>query len=201
MSEHSHRTVLRLAGLLGLITLCGVLAGCGVGKDAVVQGSQYSFVSPGGKTEFFYPEGQRQAAPDLSGDSLTQPGHQIHISDYPGKVVVINVWGSWCGPCRGEAPELQQVFNQTGASGVQLVGIDVKDDRSQARDFVHANQLTYPSIYDFPARTLLALKNYPRSAVPSTIVLDRKHRVAAVYLQAVLAGDLLPEVQKLSAES
>lgn len=190
-----------LVGVLAAVLLGGGVAGCATGSDADVQGSQYTFVSPGGKTEIFYDDAHRQAVPDLSGPSLTEPNRQIDLDGYDGKVVVINIWGSWCGPCRNEAPELAQLYDQTRASGVQVVGIDVRDDQSAALDFVRDNHIDYPSIFDPPGRTLLALKNYPRSVVPSTIVLDRQHRVAAVYLQEVHAGDLLPEIQRLAAES
>ena len=175
-----------------------VLAGCGVGKDADVPGSNFSFVSPGGQLEISYPEAKRQTLPDLTGQSLEQPDQQIHVSDYPDKVVVLNIWGQWCGPCRDEAPELSTVFQQTKASGVQLIGIDVRDQRSAALDFVHDNQISYPSIFDPAGRSLLALSGYPRSVVPSTIILDRQHRVAAVYLEPVTATMLLPELRTLA---
>lgn len=176
-----------------------LLAGCATGHDAVVQGSQYEFVSPGGQTKIFYAPDQRKPLPDLSGESVTEPGRQIHLSDFAGDVVVLNIWGSWCGPCRAEAPELQQVYNQTQPLGVRLVGIDERDERAAAADFIHDNQLTYPSIFDPSGRALLPLAGYPRNTVPSTIVLDRQHRVAAVYLQALHAGDLLPELTSLAA--
>lgn len=175
-----------------------LLAGCSVGKDAVVQGSDFEFVSPGGKTEIFYPADQRQTLPNLSGDSLQQAGTTIHVSDYANDVVVLNIWGQWCGPCRAEAPELSSVYDQTKSQGVRVLGIDVRDTRSDALDFVHDNQISYPSIFDPASRTLLALNGYPRSVVPSTIVLDRQHRVAAVYLGQVTASKLLPELRTLA---
>jgi len=175
-----------------------LLAGCSVGKDAVVQGSDFEFVSPGGKTEIFYPADQRQVLPDLSGDSLEQPGTTIHVSDYAGDVVVLNIWGQWCGPCRAEAPELSSVYSQTKAQGVRVLGLDERDERSAALDFVHDNQIGYPSIFDPAGRALLALNGYPRNVVPSTIVLDRQHRVAAVYLERITASTLLSEVKSLA---
>lgn len=183
-----------IAGLL-------VLAGCSAGTDAVARGSTFEFVSPGGQTTIFYdPPDTRGTAPDLTGESLQQPGTQIRLSDYLGKVVVVNIWGSWCGPCRAETPELEKVFEQTHASGVQFLGIDVRDDRAAAEDFVRDRHVTYPSIFDPSGRSLLALNGYPRSVVPSTLVLDRQHRVAAVFLTALIASDLLPVVQRLTAE-
>jgi peroxiredoxin len=178
--------------------LAGTAAGCDADKDAVERGTQYTFVSPGGKTEFLYPADQRKPVPNLSGSSLADATKTISLSDYPGKVVVLNIWGSWCAPCRNEAPELQQVFNQTKADGVQFLGVDIKDERSSAQDFVSNNDIDYPSLYDFPARSLLSLGGIPRAAVPTTMILDRQHRVAAVYTQQLLAGQLLPEVQQVA---
>ena len=177
------------------------LAGCATGKDAVERGTDFQFVAPGGQTRIFYEGADRKRAPDLAGESVLDQGEQLKVSDFADKVVVINIWGTWCGPCRAESAELQQVYQQTAASGVQVLGIDVRDEpRSAPQDFLRDRGLTYPSIYDPSGRTLLDLSGYPRNTVPSTIVLDRQHRVAAVYLVALLAGDLLPEVQKLAAE-
>lgn len=178
-----------------------VLSGCGAGKNAVNTDADYNFVSPGGQVDFFYQPGQRKPLPDLAGASLQQPDKQIAISSFPNDVVVLNIWGAWCANCRAEAPELQQINNQTKSQGVRVLGIDFKDpSRESALDFMSDYQMTYPSIYDFAGRTLLELNNFPRSAVPTTIVLDRQHRVAAVYLHQITAADLLPEIQKVAAE-
>lgn len=185
------------------LALVGVLlAGCSIGTDAVLTGSQFEFVAPGGQTKIFYdPPERRRTVPEMSGESLMEPGRQIRLSDYAGKVVVLNVWGSWCGPCRAEMPEMQRVYELTKASGVRLLGIDVRDpNRDVARDFVRNIGVTYPSIYDPPGRALLALKGYPHNIVPSTIVLDRRHRVAAIFLMPLLEEDLLPAVRRLAAE-
>jgi hypothetical protein len=98
-------------------------------------------------------------------------------------------------------PELQRVYDRIKGSGVQFLGIDVRADaRSAPQDFVRNIGVTYPSIYDPSGRSLLALKGYPRNIVPSTIVLDRQHRVATVFLMALLDTDLQPVVQRLAAE-
>jgi len=184
--------------VLGLVAMLA-LAGCSGGKDAVVQGSSFSFVSPGGKVDITYDVSQRQTAPVLAGEDLMNEGKQLSLADFPGKVVVLNLWGQWCGPCRTEVPELESLAKQ--APGVQVVGIDVRDPARQvAQDFVRDRGLTYPSIYDPDGRVLLKLSGYPRNIIPSTIVLDKQHRVAAVFLRPVLAQDLLPVTQRLVAE-
>jgi len=178
-----------------------VLAGCSTGKDAVSQGSSFQFVAPGGKTDITYEGADRKAIPNLSGEDLMNEGQQLSLADFKGKVVVLNIWGQWCPPCRTEAPEMEKLYEQNKAAGVQVLGLDVRDsDRSAPQDFVRDRGLTYPSIYDPPGRSLLQLSGYPLNAVPSTIVIDKQQRVAAVYLRSLLASDLAPLVQKLAAE-
>ncbi|MCI2417016.1 TlpA family protein disulfide reductase [Saccharopolyspora sp. K220] len=178
-----------------------LVGGCATqGDDAVSQGSEFTFVSPGGQTRLFYPQQERGRVSGLAGESLLEPGKQIGLDDFKGQVVVLNIWGSWCGPCRSEADDLQAVQDKTASQGVQVLGVDVRDSRSAATDFHRDRQLTYPSIFDPAGRSLLALRQFPRSTVPATIVLDRQHRVAAIFLEAMLESDLLPEVQKVAAE-
>lgn len=187
--------------LVLLISAVLAAAACSTGRDAVSTGGDFQFVAPGGQTQIFYdPASARGALRTLSGESLLEPGRTIGLGDYTGQVVVLNIWGSWCGPCRAELPGLQQVYDTAKASGVAVLGIDVRDDRSAAADFVRDRGITFPSIFDQPGRSLDALSGYPRNTVPSTIVLDREHRVAAVFLTTVRATELLPVVQRLAAE-
>jgi thiol-disulfide isomerase/thioredoxin len=193
----------RAAGVCALVmaTVIGV-AGCTTGSDAVASGGTFDFVSPGGKTQIFYdPPESRGAIGALSGPDLMTDGKTTAVSDYPGKVVVLNLWGSWCGPCRAEAPQLEKVFHATRDLGVQFLGIDVRDNKQAAQDFVIDFKVSYPSIFDPAMRTVIALGgSYPTSVIPSTLVLDRKHRVAAVFLQALLVEDLQPVVERVAAE-
>src|SRR6202000_2254680 len=114
------------------VAVAGLLVGCSHGHDAVAQGGTFEFVSPGGKTDLYYdPPASRSHPGPLSGPDLADPAHQRSLDDpiFAGNVVVINVWGQWCGPCRAEVSQLQQVYNATGADGVILLGIDVRDNK------------------------------------------------------------------------
>jgi len=187
-----------------LVSAVIVLAGCSTGDDAVAQGGTFEFVAPGGKTDITYdPPDSRGRPGPLSGPDLLDPDRTISLDDFAGDVVVINVWGQWCGPCRTEIGQLQQVYDATRERGVAFLGIDVRDNNRQAAvDFVTDRRITFPSIYDPPMRTMIAFGGrYPTTVIPSTVVLDREHRVAAVFLRELLAEDLMPVVERLAAES
>ena len=185
------------------VVVAGLLTGCSTGDDAVAQGGTFEFVSPGGKTDIFYNPPDRRGKPGLiAGSDLMNPAHTVSVDDFVGDVVVVNVWGQWCGPCRAEASALQKVYDSTRSSGVAMLGIDVRDNnREAAQDFVKDRKVTFPSIYDPAMRTMIAFGGkYPTSVIPSTLVLDRSHRVAAVFLRELLAEDLQPVVQRIAAE-
>lgn len=180
-----------------------VLAGCSTGSDAVAQGGTFEFVAPGGKTDIVYdPPADRGTPGPLSGPDLMDTDKTISVDDFAGKVVVINIWGQWCGPCRTEISQLQKVYDATRDKGVAFLGIDVRDNNIDApRDFIRDRGVTFPSIYDPAMRTMIAFGGrYPASVIPSTVVLDREHRVAAVFLRELLAEDLQPVVERLASE-
>ena len=184
--------------LLAVALAALLLAGCSATKEAVATGGDFQFVAPGGQTTILYdPPESRGTVRAISGESLLHDGATVGLDDYAGKVVIVNIWGSWCGPCREEMPGLQFVQEQTGAA---VLGVDVRDERQAAADFVRDRGVTFDSIFDPPGRVLARLSGYPRNTVPSTLVLDQQHRVAAVFLTVVRVPELMPLVQRLQAE-
>ena len=186
-----------------LMALVGVLAGCSTGHDAVAQGGTFEFVAPGGKTDIFYDPPESRGRPgELAGPSLMDLAKTVSLNDFGGQVVVVNIWGQWCGPCRSEITQLQQVYDATHGDGVAFLGIDVRDSSPDAaRDFVVDRKVAYPSIFDPAMRTMIAFGGkFPTTVIPSTLVLDRQHRVAVVFLRELLADDLMPVVRRLAAE-
>lgn len=131
-----------------------------------------------------------------------EPGTDINLDDFAGQVVVLNAWGQWCAPCRAEVDDLQEVqehFEEIGTGTV--LGINVRDPNAEiARDFLKDNAVTYPSLYDPPFKTAAFLGGVPSSVIPTTVILDKEHRPAAVFLREVSAADILDVVAELEAE-
>jgi thiol-disulfide isomerase/thioredoxin len=144
----------------------------------------------------------RVAAPALAG--TTVDGKPYDIADDKGKVVVVNVWGSWCPPCRKEAPQLVQAHARLTAAkdkgpAVAFVGIDTRDpSRAAAKAYQRRFGVPYPSVYD-PSGTLLLgfADSLPPSAIPSTLVIDARGRVAARVLGGITAATLADLVQQV----
>lgn len=198
MSRAAAGAARRSALVLLIVATTAVLVGCAQEQRP----GTFTFTSPGGLDRVLYdPPETRGIVPPITGEDVVSPGAEIGTTSYPGRVVVLNVWGSWCGPCRAEAPELEAVAQATAPLGVQFLGIAVRDTRDAAADFQRDRAISYPSIFDPPGRSLLALRGFPRNVVPSTIVLDRQGRVAAVFLTAVLAPDIEPTIRRVAAEA
>ncbi len=139
---------------------------------------------------------QRTAAPALSGTSLD--GKKLALSDYRGKYVVVNVWGSWCTPCRVESPALEETYEKYQSKNVQFVGLNTHDDNAAALAFVAADKITYPSFQDPDETLLLQFKSVlPPTAIPSTIVVDPNGKVAARIIGGVTEPQLVQTLDKL----
>ncbi len=182
-----------------LTVLIALLAGCSTGSDAVdvSNGGEFRFVAgtPDGEV---IDEDDRASAPAFTGELLD--GTDFDSSSLSGDIVVINFWGSWCAPCRVETPEFQQVYADVSGDDVSFQGINVRDDRQLAQAFLDDNAITYPSVFDPRSEIALAFRDYPANAIPSTIVLDRDGRVAAVYVAVVDGDELRRVIETLDGE-
>lgn len=187
------RAVLAVLGAL-------LLTGCSTGAGAVDvnNGGQFRFVAgtPAGEV---IPAAERAAAPEFSGQLLG--GGKFSSSELHGKVAVLNFWGSWCAPCRVETPEFQQVYADVKARDVAFLGLNVKETSEQfATAFVDRAGIQFPSLYDPRGEVALAFRGYPANAIPSTIVLDREGRVAAVYTGTVSKENLRSVIDRVLGE-
>lgn len=174
------------------------LSACGEGASS--GSSQTGYVQ--GKNGFAtVKKSERQPAPDLSGETTT--GKQLDVADYKGKVVVLNVWGSWCGGCIAEAANFTKVANETKGKGVQFIGINTRDAaKSQANSYEEQHKVPYPSLFDPPGKLLL---RFPKGSlnpqlIPTTIAFDRDGKIAARAVGPLSEDGLRKMVDPLIAE-
>ena len=140
----------------------------------------------------------RQLAPRLSGTTLQ--GSQFALDDAAGNVVVLNVWASWCAPCRTESPVLARLERQLAAKKVRFVGIDETDTTTSAKRFVASAGATYPQLVDSAGALLGRLPLLPQKGIPSTLILDRHHRMAARVVGPVTGEQIETLVSELLQE-
>jgi len=162
-------------GLLGLLAVAGCDGGA-IGAN-VPQSAGANFVGHAYESAF-YKVGQRPKAPAVSGTTVT--GAHLNLSSYRGHTVVLNFWGSWCAPCRAEAPALAAVASRLQPKGVRFVGIDIQDQPDSAKAFMQTFNVSYPSLNDPEDQIALNFHStVPPAAIPTTLVIDRSGRIAA----------------------
>ena len=177
------RTAVRIAAGLAAMVMLAACARTGADEQSRSAGEVgYPAVA---RNLTRVPPDQRKELPAVSGPALGT-SKTISTQEYRGRVVVINVWGSWCPPCRKEAPDLQAASVET-KNVAQFVGITSKDyDPAPAEAFVRSFKITYPSIYDPTGKVLLTFAGeLPPSAIPSTMIIDRDGRLAVRVLSEV----------------
>ncbi|MEU6818298.1 TlpA disulfide reductase family protein [Streptomyces sp. NPDC046860] len=189
------------AALLGAVAAAAALtlSACGSGGTSG-GGGDTNFVT-GRNGVDTAARGERAQAPELSGRTID--GKTLDVADYKGKVVVLNVWGSWCGPCRQEAKYFSKVSKAYEDKGVRFVGINTRDtSTTPAVAFEKANGIAYPSLYDPTGKLMLRFEKGTLNPqlIPSTLILDRDGKVAARALQALDDTALVKMLDPVLAE-
>jgi peroxiredoxin len=190
---------MRIKTLAVTVLAIALLSGCSATTGSTDNSEHY--VAGDGSTVILAPA-ERDPAITLSGKTLD--GATWNLAEHKGHVVVVNVWASWCAPCRGEAAALEKVHSQVSAKGVEFVGVvsGSKDSVDNARAFVDRFDISYPSMFDSDNSLILAFgRKLPPSAIPTTLVLDGQGRVAARALGPANESRLLGIVEPVIRES
>ncbi len=166
-----------------------LLSGCSNGGASK---AQESFISGNGAVTFIKTS-ERIAAPEISGMTLLGTNYTYQI----GKVAVVNVWASWCSPCRAEEPTLSAASRMH--PDVEFIGILTRDNLVNAEAFVRKRAVPYPTLID-DSILIGFRKSLPANAIPSTVVIDKSGKVAARISGAVTVASLSELIEKVSAE-
>jgi len=173
---------------LALIPLL-LVAGCSNGGASK---AEESFISGSGAVTFIQ-SSDRIPAPKISGMTLLGTNYTFTV----GKVAVVNVWASWCSPCRAEEPTLSAASRMH--PDVEFIGILTRDNPVNAEAFVRKRAVPYPTLID-DAILIGFRKSLPANAIPSTVVIDKNGKVAARISGAVTVASLSELIEKVSAE-
>jgi thiol-disulfide isomerase/thioredoxin len=187
----------RATAVLAVLLASTVLASCS--NDEVGSSGDAGFVSGKGVITRLAVEDRKQPG-QVAGETLE--GEPVSLADFEGKTVVVNIWGSWCAPCRSEAPDLVAASEDLADDGVEFLGINSRDlDRAAAQAFQRRFEVPYPSIYDQKGQTLLAFRGtLSPNAIPSTVVIDDQGRVAASVIGETTRSTLVGLVEDVQAE-
>lgn len=185
--------------LLG-VALALALSGCAGGAIAANSPASngQSFVS-GSPGTTLYRAGTGPVAPAVSGPLVG--GGRLSLASYRGHVVVLNFWGSWCTPCREEAPSLAQLARQYGPSGVRFLGIDIRDSPASAQAFTSDFRISYPSLNDPSDNLALNFRDtVPPAGIPTTLVISRSGRIISRVIGGVTYDGLKNLIQRAVTE-
>jgi len=166
-----------------------LLTGCSNGGASQ---AEESFISGDGAVTFIK-KSDRIKAPKISG--MTLMGTDYTFTG--GKVAVVNVWASWCSPCRAEEPALSALARKY--SDVEFIGILTRDNPVNAEAFSRKRNIPYPTLID-DSILVGFRKSLPANAIPSTVVIDKTGKVAARISGAVTVASLTDLIERVSAE-
>jgi peroxiredoxin len=154
----------------------------------------------GNPNAVLYASGHRPEAPSFTATTLT--GSRLSLSSYRGQVVVLNFWGSWCVPCREEAPALAVAAQQYSPAGVAFVGVDVRDTTASAQAFARSFGMTYPSVSDSSSQiTLDFTAVVPIAGTPTTLVIDRTGHIAGAVFGTATYAELTAILDRVDGKA
>lgn len=166
-----------------VVALAGCATGGGVSQEYNGSGDG-DYTSADGTTQFYAADNRGEP---IAFEGVTENGDTVGSDDVVGQIVLVNFWYASCGPCRTEADDLNDLYDEYAEQGVAFLGVNIRDDAATARSFEKEHQVDYDSILDVgdAAVTLAFARPAPPSTTPTTFLLDREGRVAARFTSAI----------------
>lgn len=189
-NARSSRTTLMIIGAAVLL----LTSACGGGAPTQNNGGPVQ--GAGGITRLA--PGERGKSVDITGVDLD--GNPLSVTPWRGEVVVVNIWGSWCPPCRVEQPILSRLATELKPKGVEFLGIAIRESPATSKAFTTARNVPYPSIGDGDSTILAFVDSLPAVAVPTTYVIDRQGRVATRLLDRATYSTLKSLIEEVASE-
>jgi thiol-disulfide isomerase/thioredoxin len=194
------RSASRAAAVAGVAAALLALGACdsgAIGNSGPGSNGQ-SFVS-GSPGTTVYGAASGPVAPRVTGTLLS--GGRFALGQYHGHVVVLNFWGSWCTPCRAEAPFLSRLAQNYSPRGVRFLGVDIRDSPATAEAFQRNFRISYPSLNDPGDEIALAFRDtVPPAGIPTTLVIGRNGRISARVIGSVTYPGLRGLISNALAE-
>lgn len=173
-----------------------ILTACGAPSTDATQGG---YVSGDGQITVVPPD-EREPAPTIKGETVD--GKDVNIDDWRGDIVVINLWGSWCPPCREESPALDAVARETADEGVHFLGLSTRESPETTLAFIEKHDVSYPSLFDEGGRIQVAFADSLASqAVPTTWIIDADGNVAARAMTTLTESTLTDLIDNVRTEN
>lgn len=195
------RSGARLAGSIAIASVV-FLTGCAAADPLAQQataGDDKNYIAGDGSVSEFDAEYRGEA---ISLEGTLPDGSTVSTSDLLGQVTVLNFWYAACAPCRAEAPDLEELYQEFSSQDVYFYGVNIRDEAPTASSFERNFGISYPSMLDADGSILLGLSaQVPPQAVPTTLVLDKQGRISARILGIAEKGTLKALIESASNES
>jgi thiol-disulfide isomerase/thioredoxin len=163
--------------IVPLLVLLIAIAGCKRSETAVPSRTSAPATATGTEVGFALPE---YTAMKLDGSTFD-------LASTRKKVVLLNIWATWCGPCRYEIPELQRIHDQYAARGFEVIGVSVDESGVESvKQFVAEHKMTYPQVLDAEGKLATILET---SMLPTSVMLDRTGKIVWKKIGAIEAND------------
>ena len=190
--SHAHRREITgnameegpLRKIFFFLLITGWLAGCGS------RGNGVDLIIPANRT----------AAPEIQADFLNSSGSALTLGQLKGKVVVLDFWATWCGPCRMELPSLVKIYNTYHGKGLEVIGLSVELNDGQSKDYFRQFMGNYAMNYPVGLAGTDTLKNYGINPIPATFFIDKKGKVALSFVGVHPEDQFIGAIEQLLAE-